>query len=71
MQSVCMIAKGNCSELLLLFFQLSAYSSTSCIVGFMGQDLPIVDFILGDVFLGKFYSIYDAQENRVGFAKLK
>merc|ERR1711907_626886 len=45
--------------------------SGECLSGFMGIDLPSdnpVKFILGDVFLRKFYSIYDAGNKQVGFA---
>merc|ERR1711907_2567 len=45
--------------------------SGQCLSGFMGIDLPSdnpVKFILGDVFLRKFYSIYDAGNKQVGFA---
>merc|ERR1712183_160914 len=41
-----------------------------CLVGFMGIDLSSVglNWIIGDVFQRKFYTQYDAGNNRVGFA---
>ncbi|KAF9401172.1 Vacuolar protease A, partial [Podila epigama] len=46
----------------------------NCISGFMGMDFPesLGDlWIVGDVFLRKYYSVYDLGKNRVGFAKAK
>ncbi|KAF9980210.1 Vacuolar protease A [Mortierella antarctica] len=46
----------------------------SCISGFMGMDFPesLGDlWIVGDVFLRKYYSVYDLGKNRVGFALAK
>ncbi|RKO96418.1 hypothetical protein CXG81DRAFT_10961 [Caulochytrium protostelioides] len=40
-----------------------------CISGFMGLDLPMKIMIVGDVFLRKWYSVYDLGKNRVGFAR--
>ena len=34
----------------------------------LGSDSLGVDFVLGFTFLERFYSVYDADENRVGLA---
>eukprot|EP01100_Stratorugosa_tubuloviscum_P001494 TRINITY_DN132_c6_g1_i1.p1 TRINITY_DN132_c6_g1~~TRINITY_DN132_c6_g1_i1.p1 ORF type:complete len:393 (-),score=195.07 TRINITY_DN132_c6_g1_i1:67-1245(-) len=45
---------------------------TSCISGFQGIDFPIFStplYILGDVFIGAWYSIFDFDHSRIGLAK--
>jgi len=54
--------------------KVSTMGQSMCISGFMGMDLPAktgIKWILGDVFIGKFYTIFDVAQNRVGFAQAK
>jgi len=46
----------------------------TCLLGIIGMDIPKLDdgpfWILGDVFMREYYSVFDVGNNQVGFAKI-
>ncbi|KAG8246778.1 hypothetical protein J6590_077119 [Homalodisca vitripennis] len=48
--------------------KVSNGSAVACVSGFVGSDSPGF-FILGDVFMRKYYTVFDMGNNQVGFAE--
>uniref|UniRef100_A0A183J5I5 Peptidase A1 domain-containing protein n=1 Tax=Soboliphyme baturini TaxID=241478 RepID=A0A183J5I5_9BILA len=52
--------------------QVTRFGQSVCILGFRGMNLPIKKlWIIGDIFIGRYYTIFDMGNLQVGFAKAK
>lgn len=61
----------NGSEYILEGKDVVIESNGACLLAFMGVDMPPPnpEWILGDVFMRKYYTVFDYGKERVGFAK--
>ena len=53
-------------------FQVEAFGKAACLLGVSAMDMPPPAgplWIMGDVFLSKYFTVFDAGRSRIGFAR--
>jgi len=66
-ETTTLIVKGNDLRMKICEF----YVICVCILGISGMDLPQPLWILGDVVMREYYTIFDVGQAQIGFAKLQ
>ena len=51
--------------------QITKMGETICMSGFVGMDIKDDLWILGDNFMGRYYTVFDFENKQIGFAEAK